>query len=77
MFALLGLSNLLTVIGFIAVSARLRIDREFVDKSKIDKYIESDDPRPLPLPMVYFFVTFTAIFMEISLAWYGFLFLAV
>lgn len=76
-FALLGLTNLLTIVGFIAISARLRVDREFVDKSKIDKYIESDDPQPLPLPRAYFFVTFTAIFMTLSIAWYEFLYFSI
>jgi len=76
-FALLGLANLLTVVGLIAVSTRLRVDRNFTDESKIVSYIASEDPRPLPLPRVYFFVAFTVIFLAISIAWYTFLYFAV
>jgi len=76
-FVLLGLANLLTVVGLIAVSTRLRVDREFIDKSKIDEFIESDNPRPLPLPRIYFFFAFTVIFMAISITSYEFLLLTI
>ncbi len=72
-FAILGLANLLTIIGFIAISTRERIDQTYIDQSIIDRNVEEDRPNALPRPMIYFFIIFTVIFLFSDLLWYSFL----
>lgn len=67
-FALLGLTNLLTILGFIIVSSWLRINKKFLGKSIIEGEITVENTALIPPPLRYFFISFALLFMSLTAA---------
>jgi hypothetical protein len=73
-FALLGLSNLLTLIGIAAISTRLKINYRYISKDALERNFEEMSGPVEPAPVRYYLLVFTMVYLGLLIlahaAWY-------